>query len=328
VRLREGHRPARLGLALGGGAARGVAHVGVIRELEEAGMRPAVISGTSVGALLGALYAFVLDGAELEARTLEFLRSDRFRRERLDFLREGESQRDRGLVQSFLSLVKRGYMLGVSLTRSSFVSAEHFAENIAGLVPDIAIEELPLPFAATALDLVSGRERVLRSGRLREAVRASSAIPGLFPPVSRDGALLADGGWVDKVPALPAFDLGADVVMSVDVSIDLEEEADLRRGYDMMARATVCTEWALRRLQLGLADVVVRPEVSHIHWADFDRAEELVDLGRQAARRAVPELSERLRRQRRWGWLRSSPGARRARQFRAQLARLESEGGS
>jgi NTE family protein len=299
--------------------------VGVIRELEEAGLRPAVIAGTSAGALLGALYAFVLDGAELEARTLDFLRSDRFRRERLDILREGEGQRDRSLVQSFLSLMKRGYMLGVSLTRPSFVSAEHFAENIAGLVPDIAIEDLPLPFAATALDLVSGRERVLRRGRLREAVRASSAIPGVFPPVQRDGALLADGGWVDKVPALPAFDLGADVVVGVDVSTDLEDRADLRRGYDVMARATACTEWALRRLQLGLADVVVRPEVSQVHWADFDRGEELVELGRRAAARALPELRERMRRQRRWGWLRSSPGAKRARHFHTQLERLETE---
>lgn len=318
----------RLGLALGGGAARGVAHVGVIRELEEAGIRPAVIAGTSVGALLGALYAFLLDGAELEARTLDFLRSDRFRRERLDFLREGERQRDRNLVQSFLSLMKRGYMLGVSLTRTSFVSAEHFAENIAGLVPDIDIDDLPLPFAAAALDLVTGRERVLRSGRLRDAVRASSAIPGIFPPVPRDGALLADGGWVDKVPALPAFDLGADVVVGVDVSTELEDEADLHRGYDVMARATVCTEWALRRLQLGLADVVVRPEVSGVHWADFDRAEEIIELGRRATARVVPEVRERMQRQRRWGWLRSSPGAKRARQFRAQLERLESERGS
>jgi NTE family protein len=113
--------------------------VGVIRELEEAGIRPQVITGTSVGALLGALYAFLLDAVELEARTMAFLRSDGFRRERLDFLREGETQRDRGLVQSFLSLVKKGYVLGVSLTRSSFVSAKHFAENIAGLVTDIGI---------------------------------------------------------------------------------------------------------------------------------------------------------------------------------------------
>jgi NTE family protein len=282
-----------------------------------------VITGTSVGALLGALYAFLLEGEELEARTMAFLGSDGFRRERLDFLREGEAQRDRGLVASFLSLVKKGYVFGVSLTRSSFVSAEHFAENIAGLVPDIDIEDLPLPFAATALDLISGRELVLRSGRLREAVRASSAIPGVFPPVERNGQLLADGGWVDKVPALLAYELGADLVVGVDVSTELESEPDLKRGYDLMARASACTEWALRRLQLGLADVVVRPEVSEVHWADFDRGEELIALGRRAAARVVPELRERLRQQRRWGWLRRSPGARRARQFRAQLERLE-----
>jgi NTE family protein len=141
--------------------------------------------------------------------------------------------------------------------------------------------------------------------------------------VERNGQLLADGGWVDKVPALPAFDLGADLVVGVDVSTDLESEGDLKRGYDVMARASACTEWALRRLQLGLADVVVRPEVREVHWADFDRGEELIALGRQAAARVIPELSEALRRQRRWGWLRPSPGAKRARQFRTQLERLE-----
>ena len=105
--------------------------------------------GLTGGRVSEELFAQAARSAAEESRPISDIRgSEGFRRERLDFLREGETQRDRGLVQSFLSLVKKGYVLGVSLTRSSFVSAEHFAENVAGLVPDIAIEDLPLPFAA------------------------------------------------------------------------------------------------------------------------------------------------------------------------------------
>jgi len=186
------------------------------------------------------------------------------------------------------------------------------------VLPDIAIEDLPLPFAACALDLVSGEEVSLRRGSLREAVRASSAIPGLVPPVEHDGRLLADGGWVNKVPALHCYDLGADVVVGVDVSIRMQETRELKRGYDVISRANACTEWALRRLQLGLCDLVVRPRVGLVHWADFDRAEELVAAGRKAMAERLPELEEALARERRWGWMRPSPGVRRARHFRRE----------
>jgi NTE family protein len=316
----------RLGLALGGGAARGLAHLGVFHALEEAGMRPQVLTGTSVGALLGALYAFHQDAGEVERRVLAFTASDDFRRGALDNLRQGDQRGERGIIQNLFSLLRRGIILGVSLTRASVGSADNLARNIAALVPDVDIEDLSLPFAACSLDLIGGEAVTFTRGNLREAVRASSAIPGVFPPVERDGRLLADGGWVDKVPALPAFDLGADVVVGVDVSTVLEPPSPLRRGYDVMSRATVCIEWALRQLQLGLCDLVIRPAVSGVHWADFDQGPQLVAKGREATEAAIPLLVRQLRRERRWGWLRPSPGVRRAREHRRRVPRVEARG--
>jgi len=113
----------RFGLALGGGAARGIAHVGVLRALEEGGQPPDAIAGTSMGAIIGALYAATRDSAAVEHSVVEFLRSDRFRRDKFDFLNEGRDRERRGLLSSLSSLVKRGIVLGSSLTRSSFISA-------------------------------------------------------------------------------------------------------------------------------------------------------------------------------------------------------------
>jgi NTE family protein len=189
---------------------------------------------------------------------------------------------------------------------------------VASILPEAKIEDLSLPFAACALDLVSGEEVMITSGSVRKAVLASSAIPGLLPPVKMNGKVLADGGWVNKVPALHCFDLGADIVVGVDVSVRMEETQHLKRGFDVITRANACTEWALRRLQLGLCDLVIRPKVGTVHWADFDAAPQLIASGRQAIAECWSDLRELLRAQKRWGWLRPSRGVRRARHFRRE----------
>jgi NTE family protein len=193
----------RVGLALGSGSARGLAHIGVIRALEEAGIRPAVVCGASIGAAVGAFYAAgQLDSFEAWARSLEWRQ-----------------------VVGLLDLSWRG---GLFHARRVFdVLAKHF--------PDREIESLPLAFGAVATDLSSGQEVWLRSGSMMEAVRASIAIPGMVTPRAIDGRWLVDGGLVNPVPVTLCRAMGADTVIAVDLNTTLLS----RRvgGHEVVARA-------------------------------------------------------------------------------------------
>lgn len=291
----------KVGLVLGGGAARGLAHVGVIRALQRAGIGIDVVAGTSVGSIIGGAWSAAQDVGGLETRLRAILTSDEFRNNRLSFLKESRQQRG-GLLYSVGNLIRRGIVYGVSTMRQSFVSAEEFAATLGGVVPDVNIEDCLIPFGAVALDLESGDVVILRHGSLRKAVAASSAIPGLLPPVRKDGRVLIDGGWADKVPVLPAFRMGADVVVAVDISADLEDTRDYRKGTDIMVRANAIKDSVLTGFTRGLADIIIEPEVKDIHWADFDSFELCIEAGDEAATQAAPAIRE-LVRQARWDTL-------------------------
>jgi NTE family protein len=287
----------RVGLALGGGAARGLSHLGVLRALVREKIPIDIIVGASMGAIVGGAYAAMKDIAGLERTVRGVLSSEQFRRNRLSFLRESKSQRG-SLLYSVTNLVRLGIVYGMSTLRPSFLSAEQFADSMAAVVPAVRIEDLDLPFGAVALDVEAAEEVVLCRGSLREASRASSAIPGILPPVRRNGRNLVDGGWIDKVPVLPAFRLGADVVIAVDISADLEDPREYRRGIDLMLRANMIRDAALVRMTLQLADVVIEPDVKTVHWADFGAVDHCIRAGDEAASLAAPRIHELLRHER------------------------------
>ena len=288
----------KVGVALGGGAARGLAHIGVLRALAREEIPVDVVVGTSMGAIIGGAYAATGDIAEVERRIRSFLGSEKFRRNRISFLKETKSQRG-SLLYSVANLVRRGIIFGASTMRQSFMSAEEFARSMEEVLPDVNLEDLKIPFAAVSLDLRSGQEVIFRRGRLRHAVAASSAIPGILPPVRHNGRIMVDGGWVDKVPVLPAFRLGADVVIAVDISSELEDTQDFARGLDVIVRANAIKDAFLVAFIRRLADVVVEPAVKRIHWADFGAVDHCIAAGDEAATRAIPHIHEVLR-QEKW----------------------------
>lgn len=279
----------KIGLALGGGAARGLAHIGVLRVLVENEIPIHMIVGTSIGALVGGLYATTGDIDQVERRLVDFLDSPTFRANRFNFLRELRSETS-GLIGNLGQLLRKGIFLGYSISRVSFISAQQFERNMTHLLDEVDIESSRVPFAAVACDLRHGEEVLIRSGSLRRAVSASSAIPGILPPVEWDGHLLVDGGWSSKVPILAAFKMGADAVIGVDISSELHDTRKLTRGYDIFVRANSITESILKRMQCRMADVLLRPTVGNIHWADFGRARECVNLGREAAESKLEEM--------------------------------------
>ncbi|HET9480153.1 MAG TPA: patatin-like phospholipase family protein [Candidatus Polarisedimenticolia bacterium] len=303
-----------MGLALGGGAARGLAHIGVLRALERAGIKPDLITGTSIGALVGSVHATLDNAALTEKHFRRFVVSRDFRRTEFDFLKDSR-RAEPSMLYSVSNLIKRGIFYSFSMTRPSFISEENFIHNIYTLVPDLAIGETKIPFFAVAADLETGAEVVLTKGSLRRAVCASSAIPGLLPPVRLDGRTLIDGGWVSKVPVLAAFRQGADMVIGVDISPELEDTRELRKGFDVLVRANAIKAEALKNFQCRLADVLIRPRVGQVHWADFSGALTLIEEGDRATVLRMPDIEEKLERGRWKTRLGFSRGKRLAKAF-------------
>jgi NTE family protein len=299
----------KVGLALGGGAARGLAHVGVLRELERAEIPIDVIVGTSMGAIIGGAYAADPNALELEHRVRDVLSSDEFRKNRLNFLRETKSERG-GLLFSVANLVRKGIFYGVSTVRPSFLSAEAFAGSMAAILPETDIEHLPIRFGAVALDIEAAHEVVICHGDLRRAARASSAIPGILPPVAFDGRVLIDGGWVDKIPVLPAYKLGADVVVAVDITADVDNGRGYGRGVDIMVRANSIKDATFVAHLRRLAQIVIDPDVKKVHWADFGAYDRCIAAGAAAARDAVPRIRQLLRHGKLFSVLRPGLGRR------------------
>ncbi len=262
----------RLGLALGSGSARGWAHIGVIRALEQAGVRPDVVCGTSIGSLVGAAYA----AGEL----------DRLEQWALS-LRKGE-------VLKFLD---------VSLGRG-LVKGERIMSFFRSNFRDRPIEELALPFAAVAASLEDGAEVWLRHGSTLAAVRASIAIPGLLAPVQHEGSLLVDGGLVDPVPVSLARAMGAGFVIAVDLNSDIAGRhlrARPRRGDATMPAPPLVLASAINIMQVRITrsrlagdppDLLVAPRLAHFGLLDYHRAEEGIEEGKRAVERVAAALSD------------------------------------
>jgi NTE family protein len=201
--------------------------------------------------------------------------------------------------------------------RPSFLSAEEFARSLGKILPDVEISTTAIRFAASSVDLEAGHEVVLCHGRLREVAAASAAIPGILPPRRLHGRLLIDGGWVDKIPVLPAFRLGADIVIAVDISAELDDARHYARGIDIVMRANTIKDAVMTGLHRRLADVLVEPAVRKIHWADFDAAGYCIAAGDKAATEAAGPIRELLRQERLRSIMRPPLGKRMAQRYLA-----------
>jgi len=269
-------------LALGGGAARGLAHLGVLKVFEDAKLPIHMIAGTSLGALIGGVYASNPDAEYWIHRVEQYLHSFRARKTRLEFLRRLEQPANtHGFFSDMANLIRKGYFWGVTATKPAFISEEEYQEFLNPLIPDITIEETKIPFGCVATDIKNGKRVVYRSGPLRTAVRASCALPGIFPPVKDGDMLLIDGGWVERVPVICARDMGADVVIAVDVSSEMAKFGE-SSGLDIVLRADAVSRVFLNELLLDEADVSIHPAVGDVHWADFSNPRELVRQGEHA----------------------------------------------
>lgn len=251
-------RPPRIGLALGGGAARGFAHVGVVQVLEEAGIKPAVVTGTSAGSLVAALYASGRTGAQLQQVALE-----------MD---------EAAFADWTLPLFSRGVLRGEALGR--YVNVQ---------VGNRLIEAMPIPLGIVATELATGQGVLFQRGDTGTAVRASSAVPAVFLPVKIGTVEYVDGGLVSPVPVRYAKQMGAELVIAVDISSAPEGNpsgdavAVLLQTFAIMGKSI--NSWELRE-----ADVVVRPALTGVRSADFTARRRSIDAGRAAMQALLPQL--------------------------------------
>ncbi|MFQ5455167.1 MAG: patatin-like phospholipase family protein [Nitrospirota bacterium] len=286
-----------VGLALGGGGARGSAHLGIIKVLEDAHIPIDIITGSSFGAIVGAMYAINPNAEVVKNKILSFLNSSKFKRTTIHFLKRyfKEVDEKRGLINNLRSYVRKGFFYGISLTKGSFISEGDFLDNICNLVDDIDIEDTKIPFSCVAADIIEGEEVILSKGSLRKAICASCAIPGVFSPIIYQGKQLIDGGWVDEVPIVPAIKQGADVVIAVSASFVLESSDILKSGLDILIRSNNITRNVLNDIQLKKSDVVITPDIGHINWTDFNKAYECIEKGERAARLKVEDIKRVIR---------------------------------
>ncbi|MBN1348795.1 patatin-like phospholipase family protein [candidate division KSB1 bacterium] len=278
----------RVALALGGGGARGLAHIGVLRVLERTGIPIDLIVGTSVGALIGAMYALNPDCDDLHRRFLAFLNSTIYKR--LNFGRLLLQNPKNTLLSNVTTSLKERAAMNLAMSRISFASEKQVAHFLGYLLDHKEMNETRIPFAAIASDLYSGNEVILTSGDIIQAVAASSAIPGFLPPVKIGDQMLVDGAVLNPVPILPARKLGADIVIGVDVGQSLEQQKEVQNIIDIIFRSNRMTAQKYNSLLLNQADVILKPAVGHFHWTDFRQLDAISKQGEDEANRFLCDI--------------------------------------
>ena len=271
-------RKRKVGLALGGGAARGLAHIGVLAVLQREGIPIDMIAGTSAGAAIGALYAQGKDASVIKSLAIDLV----------DWKR-------------LASLVD------LALPRTGFIEGKKIRDRLRAVIgSDVKFSDLKIPLACVATDIDTGEEIVIKQGSVVEAVRASISIPVIFTVVKWKGRNLVDGGLVNPVPVRVLKEMGADFIIAVNVIPETSDRAQQVRKeagkdikepniFSIIMQSIYIGTYSLVRSCLEGANIVIQPQVAHIGTGEFHRAQECILQGELAAQQAIPEIKKRLK---------------------------------
>ncbi len=278
----------KIALALGGGGARGCAHIGVIKVLAEAKIPIDMITGTSIGAVIGSIYAKTQDAIKVEERFQQFLKSEAYHKSGLDLFKRKEP------VENFFGQVaksvKERVVINIAQSKPSMVSSKRLQIAMDFLIPEGRIEKTRIPFYPVASNLETGERVVFKDGDLRTIVGASACIPGFVPPSEVNGALLVDGSVVCPIPVGPARELGAEIVIAVDVGQDLNTHPDLDNVINIIFQTNHMTARHYNLQLLKMADVVIRPNVGLVHWSEFKLLDYMIEEGEKVAATALTQI--------------------------------------
>ncbi len=279
----------RIGLVLSGGGAKGLAHVGILKIIEQSGLKVDYVTGTSMGSIVGGLYAAGYNADMLEKLVLttdwDELLADEISRRSVAINEKWDLDKYLGSLEISKKGIElpKGYKRGQKLNSLLSRLTLH-VQNIDDF------ERLPIPFRCIATDIVSGEAYVLKKGSLSDALRASMAIPSIFTPIEIDGRLLVDGGVVRNLPVSDAREMGADIVIAVDVGAPLFKKDELKSVLNIMDQSVSLLGARSTREQQLLSDILLAPDIKGFSSSDFHRGKELIALGEHTARLALPEL--------------------------------------
>lgn len=248
----------KIGLALGSGGARGFAHLGVIKVLKEENIPIDMIAGSSMGALVASFY-----GAGLDIERL----------------------------YKFAVAFKRKYYLDFTVPKMGFISGKRVKELIRLFTHSKTIEQLDIPIGIVATDLIKGEKVIFRSGSIADAVRASIAIPGIFVPERVEGRLLVDGGVIDRVPVSVVREMGADIIIAVDVS-HVKRNEDITSIFDVILQSIdIMQDELVRHREIG-SDIMIRPRVEQFSSRAFTNIEEIIRIGEEETKQHIPKIKQ------------------------------------
>lgn len=248
----------KIGLALGGGAFRGLAHIGVLQVLDENKIPVHMVAGTSMGALVGSLYC---SGADMK------------------------------LIERYAYTLDERSLVDVVIPRQGIISGGRIEKLVQTLTGNKRFEQMKIPFAAVATDIERGERVVIEEGHVWEGVRASISIPGLFKPVRVGDRLLVDGALTSRVPTDVVRGMGADFVISVDVNYH-GGKVDCGDIASIIMQAFAIMEWEIIKERVNTSDVNIMPNLLHINMASVAQAEETIEIGREETRKMMPRILE------------------------------------
>lgn len=261
----------KVGLALGGGAARGLAHIGVLEILEKEGIPIDMIAGTSAGAAIGALYAEGKDASVIKGLTLD------------------------------LSWRRLASLVDIALPRTGFIRGRKIKDLLALLIGrDIKFSDLKIPFACVATDIMTGEEVVIDHGSVLDGIRASISIPAIFTVVKWKGRYLVDGGLANPVPVSVVRAMGADFIIAVNVVPTIGDRTQRVEGvkeprlFGIIMQSLYIASYSAVKISLEGADIVIEPRMANVTYGDFSRAEECILHGALATQGSIPEIKRQL----------------------------------
>ena len=268
----------KIGLALGSGGARGIAHIGVLRGLENHNFIPNIISGTSVGAIIGSMYAATLDSHWVENRFKNFIESTAFKTIGLNHLNK-IPEKDESILQSFTSYFKKTLQINIANERLGLLKSERLKDALRYLIPVRKFSDLKIPFMCSAVDLNSGEDVLFKDGNLLNAVLASSAIPGFIQPIPFKNKLLTDGGVSRPIPGQMLKDNGAKFTIGVNVDFKTFNPINDINLIQILGRCEQITTKKLSKFNNRILDVFLEPDTLNLFWGDFSKIDTLIENG-------------------------------------------------
>lgn len=283
----------KLGLALGGGGSRALCHLGVMCVLQDEGIEISSISGSSLGGLLAAMYAFEPDAYKVREKACEFFAHSKLfggaRKQKKDGLRGGITFW--GRVKKY---IRTAFVFNILAVRSSLLRRNPARKAVEALLDGKDIKESKIPLSCNALDMTDGKLATFYDGNIKDAINAGTAVGIVFPPYPWNGKHYSDAAPVSSVPVYAARELGADVVLAIDIRTDVPKMEAFHNGFDVVSRIEMISSKILNDREVASADFTLTPPVLDIFWGDFSDVESIIKIGEDAAREILPQLKEKL----------------------------------